>query len=389
MHVLIVIPYFVTWGGPAQVVRELAGRLARRGHAVTIWTTDAGSGDEREAPPPPDEAGVELRVFPNCGARLARRKRGFLPLEMRSALHREVVSFDVVQVIEYRHLPAAWAIGEAYRHRVPVLMSPHGAMPNRPPRFYAKRLFDALFGRRALARVTHFHALTERERDEIIAAGATTDRVTVIPNGLELPRSVTPREHASARQRLGLSPEDFVVLYVGRLHPRKGLDVLIQAAAHAAKQGAPVRVLLVGPDDGAMEDCRRLASREGLSDRVWFTGFLTGERKREVFAAADCFANLSLSEAMPVTVLEALAHGRPVLVGVAAAVDGLAESDAGWIVPTGDVQAAGEGLTAAAAAGPDRRAELGANGRRLVEATYSWDVVAGRYEELLQSLIRR
>lgn len=385
----MVIPYFVPWGGPAQVARELAGRLARHGHSISIWTTDAGSGDEREIAPPPEERGVELRVFPNLGARLARRQRGFLPLQMRTALRRELAGFDVVQVVEFRHLPGAWATAAADRQGVPVLLSPHGTVPNDPPRYRFKQIFDALYGRRVLRRAAHFHALNERERGELLAAGVAAEKITVIPNGVEPPPPVSADERQAARRRLGLPPADFVALFVGRLHSHKGLDTLISAAVRAKAYGVPVRVLLVGPDDGAMEECRQQAASAGLSDRVWFTGFLTGDRKREAFAAADCFVNLSRSEAMPVTVLEALAYRRPVLVGAAAAVDGLAAADAGWIVATGDGEAAGAALVAAAQAGPGRREELGANGRRLVEENYSWEIVAHRYEELFAALIRR
>ena len=385
----MVIPYFVTWGGPAQIARELAGRLARRGHRISIWTTDAGSGDEREIAPPPEERGIDLRVFPNLGARLARRQRGFLPLKMRSALHRELGGFDAVQVVEFRHLPGAWAIAAADHQNIPVLLSPHGTLPNDPPRYRFKQIFDALYGNRVLRRATHFHALTERERGELLAAGIVEDKITVIPNGIEPPPPVSAAERQAARRRLGLPPEDFVALFVGRLHPQKGLDVLIAAAARAKARAVSIRVLLVGPDDGAMEECRRQAESVGLPDRVWFTGFLTGDRKRETFAAADCFVNLSRAEAMPVTVLEALAYRRPVLVGEAAAVDGLAAADAGWIVGSGDVEAAGAALVAAAQAGPRRREELGANGRRLVEEKYSWEIVVHRYEDLFAALIRR
>lgn len=230
---------------------------------------------------------------------------------------------------------------------------------------------------RWLARTTSgFVVLGERMRryyaDEI---GVSARRLRVIPNGVAVLPDSTPDRRRAARESLGLG-EGFLVATVGRLAQEKNYPMLIEAFATATRHDPAARLVFVG-DGPERADLGRRAEELGIAERVRFLGWRTDVA--ELLAAFDVFAMSSLSEGLPMAMLEAMSAGLAVVsTRVGDIPDVLVDGRTGRLTPPGDVAALAAALGALredAAA----RAGLGAAARALVIERYSRAAMADAY----------
>ena len=199
----------------------------------------------------------------------------------------------------------------------------------------------------------------------------------IIPNGVDLPNASVDRTAPWADV---IAPEQNVLLFLGRLHPKKGLSELFEAwkqwrttAPEAASEWA---LAVIGWDDGGHEARLRAQVREeGLSDSVHFLGPRFGEEKAAAFSEADAFVLPSYSEGFPMAVLEAWSYGLPVLKTPLCNIpEGFSEGAALKIKP--EAASIAEGLDALLGGTTDQRRAMGRRGRALVEERFTWDRVA-------------
>jgi len=262
------------------------------------------------------------------------------------------------------------AVGRlARRHATPLVYHPHGMFEPwilaRSP--WKKRAAHLLFEDANFRHARLWRALTVREADQIRAQGITAP-IVVIPNGID------PGPAPAVRSAPGTSRRQ--VLFLGRLHPKKGLALLVEAWARLGRPAADWEVVVAGPDElGHRAEIEARVRAAGLEASIRFIGPVAGEAKRACLAAAELFILPSHSEGFSVAILEALAAGLPVVATTACNFPELAAAGAGWeCEPTVDSVAAA--LTAALAAGDAGRRERGAAGRALVEERYTWPRLA-------------
>lgn len=206
----------------------------------------------------------------------------------------------------------------------------------------------------------------------------------VIPNGIELPGLPTATERLAARARLGLHSDDFVVGIVARLTAEKAHDVLFDAVAKLAPSHLRLRLVVVG--GGTREpQLRELARELGIADRVIFTGLRRDVP--ELLGGFDVSCLSSVREAAPISVIESMAAGLPVVAtGCGVVPDMVADGEEGFIVPVNDSGAMANRL-ARLAADPALRAALGARARARAERDYRIEATAESYQRLLTSLL--
>jgi len=294
----------------------------------------------------------------------------------------------VVRGAEVVHLHGLWqsqtrrGARVARASGVPYLVAAHGMAEPWALRQKAlkKAIYSALIEGKNLRKAACLHALSRPEVGHLRAM-APRAPVCFVPNGVDL----APFDGLPARSDLGDEfPElagKFVVLYYGRLHAKKGLDLLAGALAEVGRDTPDLHLLLAGNDDGALAPFLAQCESLGVRGRVTAVGHVSGERARRVWAAADAFVLPSYSEGFSMAVLEALACRLPVLITDACHFPELADAGAGLVVgPT----AAGvtAGLRSLVERGPEGRAELAAKGRALVESRYTWGRQARRLAEV-------
>jgi glycosyltransferase involved in cell wall biosynthesis len=259
------------------------------------------------------------------------------------------------------------------RLRVPYLIAAHGMLEPWALRHKGlkKRVYLALVEGRNLRRAACLHALSRPEVGHLRALAPWTP-ICLVPNGVCL----EPFEQLPGRELLEAQhPElrgKFLLLFLGRLHVKKGLDLLASALAAVRHDYPDVHLLVAGRDQGALAPFLNQLAALGLSGRATCLGHVAGEAARAAWGAADAFILPSYSEGFSVAVLEALASRLPTVITTACHFPELAQAGAGIEVPP-TREGITQGLRALLERSPTQRAELGKRGRALVEEEYTWD----------------
>lgn len=388
MKVLHVIPSLgPARGGTSSAVLVIARGLAKAGVTVHVVTTDDDGRDHLAVPlnRPVQHDGVATWYF----TRQTRFYTFSAPLTRWLVQH--VVDFDVLHIhalFTYASIPAALI---AQRRHIPYVVTPHGmlnrwGMGNRRPQL--KRLSYSLIEQRILAGAAAIHYTSAQECKEAHTLGIQA-RAVVIPLGIE----ISGHESATSAERFLRNHPSLtgrtIVLFMSRLDPKKGLDLLLPAFAQV-KAHHPKAALVIagnGPDHVVKALQSRIVALH-LQDSVVLAGFLAGEEKASALAASHLFVLPSYSENFGIAPVEAMAAGLPVVltecVGVGQEVE---KAEAGVLVAC-DVEAVAKALQRLVEDASTRR-RLGNNAQSLAWERFSSDVASHRllklYGELLSS----
>jgi glycosyltransferase involved in cell wall biosynthesis len=266
-------------------------------------------------------------------------------------------------------MPSVYAARASRRSGIPLVLSPRGCLSPEALRRsrWRKRAFWDLFYRSAFAACRCIHATSEREYEDVRDLGLTNP-VAVIPNGVDLPPPST-RATRPTRTRS--------ILFLGRVHPIKGLDVLIPAWKEAISSGVKAWTLrIVGPGDARyVEQLRSMAGALGLGDAIEFAPAAFGDAKWREYEAAAVTILPSRTENFGMTVAESLAAGTPVIASKGTPWEGLERERCGWWVELTQASIAGALLEATRT--PEAQLEeLGSRGRAWMERSFSWPAIA-------------
>lgn len=386
------------YGGPAVSVPALAESLVRRGHEVTVFASNWNLDHVLDVEPnrPHDVDGVTVwyfekeeplqRLFPRIPY-LAKSMGVLYSPKMAAALEALVPNVDVV----HTHLPFIYptfaAAKAAFRFGKPLFYHQRGVLDPERLRFRAlkKTLYLRLVEIPILRRATTLVALTAAEVESYRRLGVRTPCV-VVPNGMDV--SAVAREQSGTIHSLGIEAAHTVVLFMGRVHPVKGADKLLEAFLSIEKEYPHAVLVLAGPDEFGLEaKFRQRATAAGIGKRVLFPGMVEGELKRQLLQRADLFCLASDAEGFSMAILEALAAETAVLISHGCHFDEVERAGAGRVIaPT--VDALSSGLKELLA-DKSRLSAMGARGAALVRENYAWDHISGLLSEAYEEGIAR
>ncbi len=390
MRTLHVIPSIsLVRGGPSQAVLDLVRAIRPLGVDAEIVTTNDDGPTVLNVPLRTliDHEGVPVRFFPRFSPPMRFLWEFAYSRELTMWLRKHLVDYDIVHVhAAFSYVPSS-SMRLARRARIPYINRPSGLFCrwSMQQRTFRKRLFLALFERANLEGAAALEFTAEQEQDETADLGFSV-RSFVLPYGLHIPRCID-----NARQRLcaklQLSPSEPVILFLSRLHPKKGAHLLLEAVENLSTR---FTVLVAG--SGAPEYEQQLttmANRERLKGRVKFVGFAAGEFKQLLLQGADLFVLPSHSESFAIAALEALAAGTPVLTTPAVPLAYLIRKfDLGW-VENPDPEALRETLRAALkqVGQRDKMESRRKLATQLVERNFSWPRIASRTADVYGAIL--
>jgi glycosyltransferase involved in cell wall biosynthesis len=272
----------------------------------------------------------------------------------------------------------------------PLVISPHGmlepwALENSR---WKKRLAAWLFEYKNLRSAGCLHALCKAEARNIRSYGLRNP-VAVIPNGVDLADfSSLPPYEAIERDNPRLRGKKRM-LFLSRIHPKKGLPHLLRAWQKLASQFPDWRLLVAGSDQlGHESELKKLTSELGLLTSVMFLGPLYGETKKDALAGADIFVLPSFSEGFSMAVLEGAACGLPVMLTPQCNFPELAAAK-GAVEVQPDVESCESGLRLLLSLSQDERKAMGLRGRELIQKAYTWPGIAARMIDVYAWLLRQ
>lgn len=305
---------------------------------------------------------------------LTRRER-FLARGARQWLVPLLTQADLI------HLHGVWdpivyaAAVVATRLRIPYVLTPHGMLDpwSLAQKWWKKRAALLLGYRRMLNQATFLHYLNADE--QILAASVgLTSQTRVLPNGIFLEEidPLPPKgEFRASHAWLGDRP---MVLFLGRLHYKKGLDYLADAFAMVAQRFEQAQLIVAGPDAGAQGPFETQIKALGIVDRVHLIGPIYGRDKIRALVDCDCFCLSSRQEGFSLAVTEAMACRAPVVISKSCHFPEAQEAGAGTIVDLDPSQIAA--AISAVLADPAKARQMGDAGRQLVLNRFTWPTVA-------------
>ncbi len=393
MRVLQVVPSIaLVYGGPSQMVLGLSSALAQQGVNVTILTTNA-NGDVGQPPldvplrVPVSEGDYTVWYFP-CSWRRYKFSR-----ELLWWLWQHADDFDVAHIHALFSPVSTLAAKVARWRALPYVLRPLGTLD--PADLRKKKVLKQLYGwgleRGNLAGAARVHFTSAQEARVSHRFGAkTTD--AIVPLGVELPPvdpDVADHPRVFVEQQLQIPKGCPLVLFLSRIEPKKGLDILIPALEQLCRRGMDFHWVLAGsnPQDPKYEDnIRRQIQNSVLAERTTMPGFVRGDLKVALLKAADVFALFSYYENFGIAVAEAMAAGTAVAISQGVYIwEDVEQAQAGWVSGS-DVVTATD-ILAKALSNPSECDWRGAKGRVYARQHYSWEAIAQSTQQVYQDAI--
>jgi glycosyltransferase involved in cell wall biosynthesis len=303
-----------------------------------------------------------------------------------SRLHAELG--NAIRQSSVVHIHGLWQEHSAAAARLcrqlgkPYLVSAHGMLEpwalNRA-KWKKKAYFGAVEGN-VLRRAVALRALTQAELTFYRNLGLSNP-IEVLPNGVDLPLRSSPHPFLEAFPYLA---DRRLIIFLGRVHPKKGLDILFRAWAQVRTGFPGAHLVVAGPDeDQTVSTLVSIARDLGIENQITFTGMLRGPLKWSALSAASAFVLPSHSEGFSVSVLEALGSGLPVIVSRACYFPEVVESGCGWEIEPNESELV-RTLSDALSMPPPTLSEMGRRGRVLAETSFSWTAIGQRAADILE-----
>jgi glycosyltransferase involved in cell wall biosynthesis len=320
----------------------------------------------------------------------------FRPLHFSAGLGRWVLGHisecDVVHVHGLYRFPSTFTAAVARRKGVPYLIKPHGSLD---PYMYKqsayslplKRLYERLFELPNLNAAGAIQYTSDEEAERAAFLGLRAPWV-VVRSGIDWGEYLELPRRGPFRQGLGLRPDQPLILFLGRLNFKKGLDLLVPAFAEVVKKVPDARLVVVGPDnEGLGSQVRQWCSDRGVEQHVIFVDHIPPEEVRQAYVDADVFALTSYTENTGMTVVEAMGCGCPVVISDQVNIwPMIKEGGAGVVVPL-DIEQISKGLVGVLS-DSEAAARMGFAGRIVAREQFSWDAICGQFDVVYSALVR-
>ncbi|HFU74755.1 MAG TPA: glycosyltransferase [Arcobacter sp.] len=340
--------------GPSYSVPSLCTALQNRGCDVTLYTLNDI---------PDKESNFKIKSFPRNNFPVKALGRS---AKMYETMLRDAADFDLIHSHMLWMSPNYYSGLIANKLSKPYVCSPRGTLSKwaLSHSIWKKKIVLALGQKKALDTVSCFHVTAQSEAEEVFDFGYRNIPATIIPNGIDIPL-LSPKKSTPYKR----------LTFLSRIHPKKGIENLLEAWEQLEKQFSEWELAIVGPkENDYAKKIIKLVKDKGIK-RVTFTGEIKGDDKIEFLRDSYLFVLPTYSENFGMVVAEALACELPVICSKGAPWSGLEEHNSGWWIEIG-VEPLRESLEHAMGLDDFERVQMGQNGREWMKKDFSWDKIA-------------
>ncbi|BAZ01869.1 putative glycosyltransferase [Tolypothrix tenuis PCC 7101] len=368
-------------GGPAYSVTNLAQALYQHNINSHLFTLDYQCHGKQILT-------TEVQVHSQKASKVAKYFRGFQPQASNYLFNLAAKDLDIIHNHGLWMFPNLYARQAAVINKINLVISPRGMLEpwSLNNSWYKKWLAWILYEKENLNCATAFHATSAEEVNSIRKLGYRQP-IALIPNGINIP---SLEEEFSRQILIDIFPklaDKKWLLFLSRVHPKKGLNHLIDVWQSLVNQFPDWHLIIAGPDlIGYQEKLELQVEQLNLKKKVTFTGMLSGQHKFSALSNADVFVLPTHSENFGIAVAESLAYGVPVITTKGAPWEDLQHYGCGWWIEDNQ-QALKVALVDAMQMSERQRQVMGLKGRDLVQAKYSWNSIAQEMANVYQWIL--
>lgn len=384
LQVISSFPPAYSYGGAATVAYDISKELVKKGHDVTVYTTDVYDEITRlkYESNPIFLDGIQVYHFKNISNKLSRKNLTIAP-GMITFLKKNIRNYEIIHIHEYRTFQSIFAQYFAKKYNIPYLLQSHGTLPKIIKWEKLKSIFDATCGSRIIKNASKLFALNETEVKQYLKLGADVTKIKIVPNGIDISKYNDISQKGDFRIKYSLRNEQ-IVLYVGRLHESKGIDLLIESFAELSYQLRNIKLVIVGPDEGYQNYLIQLTNNLGIKDKVIFTGFISISEKKSAYRDSDVFVTPCFS-GFPITFLESCVYGLPIITTTKGDNLPFIDNKIGYVVDYSTHQLCDAMFRVLT--NSDENMKFKKNCRKLVEEEYNLSIITNNIETIYKKIM--
>nr|WP_302578581.1 glycosyltransferase [Methanobrevibacter arboriphilus] len=322
MKILHIVPTYypcLEAGGVVNAVYKLSKKQAEEGNDVSVFTTDSCIErmklDKRYNV---DIEGVKVYYFRNLSNSLKTKFLIDTPYPLPLKIRKEIKKYDIVHIHEHRHSLAIAASHYASKNNIPYVIQAHGSVLPFFQKEKLKEIFDKLWGFKILKNASKVFALTNVEKEQYLKMGVEEERIEIVPLGIDIEEYSKLPSKGNFREKYNISENDKLLLFIGRIHKIKGLDLLVNSLdvlnrEYIKKNVENLKLAIIGPDNGFLAELKKVIADLDLEENIIITGPLFNKDKIEAIVDCDIFIMPSQYESFTTSGLEAMACGKPLI----------------------------------------------------------------------------
>lgn len=381
MNILHVIPYFTPKrGGDVNVCYNLSKQLVKHSHKVTIVTTDFEFDEEYAK----SLNGIQVIPF-KCNVNIG---LFLISPSMKKWLKENIKNFDIVHLHDFRSYQNCIVHYYAKNFKIPYVLQAHGSLPRIIEKQKLKKLYDWIFGYKLLNEASKVIAVSKAEVEQYKQAGINGDKIVTVPNGIDIEGFKELQTYGNFREKYKIK-EDHMILFLGRIHKRKGIDFLIKSFSDLRKDISGLVLVIIGSNDGYKVEVEKSIKTLNLGNIVKVIGYVDEKDKMSAYVDADVLVYPGIYEIFGLVPFEAILCGTPVIVTDDCGCGELVrEANCGYLVNYNDRDGLKEKMRLAIE-NQEEGKELVARGKKYINDTLAWDKIVERVLKSYLEVLKR
>lgn len=334
-----------------------------------------------------DVNGIKVDYYKNLSNKFKLATMLDTPLMAPFRIRKDIKNFDIVHIHEHRQTLAIIVTYFARKNNIPYIVQAHGSVLPFFQKEGLKNIFDRFFGFKILHNASKVFALSETERQQYLKMGVDEERIEIVPLGINTEEYDDLPDQGLFRNKHNVSPDEKLILFLGRIHEIKGLGLLIDAFNDLIRENDSIgfKLAIVGPDDGYLDRLKSKIDEYSLKDDVIITGPLYNQEKQEALVDCDLFIMPSKYESFTTSGLEAMACGKPLVLTKNNHIWNWVDNNVG--LACDDDKESLRWAIEKIIFNEELSKEFGENGKRLIKEKYNWDKINDQILKIYNEII--